>query len=247
MAEDTKPTWRVVKTIPENEDVTSLVIETDQESCDLHGRPGQFASIRVLQESGWSEPHPFTISCQPCGKQMQFTIKHVDAFTSHIRDLKPGTEIQCTGPLGVFCKDIGTKEHIVMIAGGVGITPFLSVLRTFRNEKAGNEILLFWANKTLSDAFACKELAEMAQELNLTVVHALSREDPPNSRPEDKVFYESGRISREMLERYVKSPTASFYLCGPAAMQEALVETLRSCGVSPDAIEKEIFTPPKKK
>ncbi len=247
MVNDSPPTWRVVKTIPENEDVTSLVIETDQDSCDLKGNPGQFASIRVMGDSGWSEPHPFTISCQPCSKRMQFTIKHVDDFTAHIRELKPGTEIKCTGPLGVFCKDIGKKENIVMIAGGVGITPFLSVLRAFREQKAENDILLFWANKTLDDAFARKELEEMARQLNLRVVHVLSREEPPVSRPADGINFEPGHIDKELIQRYVTSSTASFYLCGPPAMQEAIVAALQSSGVSSDSIQKEAFVPPKKK
>ncbi len=247
MVDNTKPTWRVVKTIQENKDVTSLIIETDQDSCDLQGKPGQFASIRVMGESGWSEAHPFTISCQPCSKRMQFTIKHVDDFTTHIRDLEPGTEIQCTGPLGVFCKDIGTKEHIVMIAGGVGITPFLSVLRAFRGQQAENDILLFWANKTLADTFAKEELGQMAKELNLRVVHVLSREEPPAPGKEDKIFYESGHLDGEIIQKYVTSPTASFYLCGPPAMQEATVEALQSCGVSSGSIQKEAFVPPKKK
>ncbi len=241
MEENKKPTWRVVRTIPENEDVTSLVIEAPQDVSDLQDKPGQFASIRVMGESGWSEPHPFTISCRPGDKQMQFTIKNVDQFTAAIRHLEPGTEIQCSGPLGVFCKDIGTKEHIVMIAGGVGITPFLSVLRSFRSQNADNEILLIWANKTLKDIFAKSELDEMARELNLRVVHVLSREKSPLPPSDKAISYTSGHVTHELIEEQVKSPTASFYLCGPPPMQDAVITALQSCGFSTDSIQKEAF------
>lgn len=235
------PAWRVVETIAENQNTTSLIIETDAET-PTH-RPGQFATIRVMREDGWSEPHPFTISCEPSGKRRKFTIKNVGSFTSAVRDLPPGAPIQCSLPYGVFCKDIHDKEYIVMIAGGVGITPFLSVLRAFRQDKAQNRVTLFWANKTLDDAFAAAELEEMTRELALTVVHLISRQpELPPADPSDRIFYEPGRISAALLQKHRAEPIASYYLCGPPAMQDAALAALQDCGVDKDAVQKEAFS-----
>ncbi len=237
-----KKSWRIVETIPENDDVTSLVIETEDGS-PMHHKPGQFASIRVMTDEGWSDAHPFTISCDAHDNRLRFTVKSIGDFTAQVRKLNAGTEVQCSDPLGVFCKDIENQENIVMIAGGVGITPFLSVLRTFRTDKARNKVMLFWSNKTLADAFAEQELIEISKELDLTVVFLLTREkhipDPPEG---GRVFYHEGRLEKDMLEEYNVAPTASFYVCGPPAMQEAVLQMLQSCGISQERVQKEAFT-----
>ncbi len=242
MNDEKKQTWRVVETIPESHDTTTLVIEPEEGSAPLH-KPGQFASIRVLRDDGWSEPHPFTISCAAGTGRFQFTIKRAGKFTNDIPLLQPGTPVQCSLPLGAFCKDIVAKENIVMIAGGVGITPFLSVLRTFREQGARNRITLLWANKTLDDAFDRDELAELASTLDLRVVHVLSRQsDLPKDAADGRISYVAGRIDRELLLRHAVSPTASFYLCGPPAMQDAILAALEACGVDPGQVQKEAFS-----
>ncbi|MGE4297747.1 MAG: FAD/NAD-binding family oxidoreductase [Desulfovibrionaceae bacterium] len=237
------PTWKLAKVAAENEDVTSVFIEAPRDARGkmLERRPGQFATIRVKTGDAWSAPHPFTISCDPDQDQVQFTIKKAGRFTSGLRDLKPGAEIMCQGPFGVFCKDIDTRENIVMIAGGVGITPFLSVLRFFRKNKTHNRVLLFWSNKTVADAFARDELREMTRELDLTVVHVISREEPPTDSGGERIFFEKGRFDRNMLERHGAAPSASFYLCGPPAMQDAVLETLNSCGIDAGNVQREAF------
>ena len=153
-----KDIWKVLKTEKENNDVTSLYLEEGDYERFKDRRAGQYVSIRTLSEDKWSEPHPFTISCAPEDKILRLTIKKTGRFTSAIPDLKPGIPVKCAGHFGDFCKDIETKEKIVMIAGGVGITPFLIVLRHFVNINAKNKVKLSWANKTIDDAFAVEEL-----------------------------------------------------------------------------------------
>ncbi|MFW5837220.1 MAG: FAD/NAD-binding family oxidoreductase [Desulfovibrionaceae bacterium] len=238
--------WRVARTQPESDDVTSLYLEGPVEK--LGGRrPGQFAALRVWDGEGWSEPHPFTISCAPEEETLRFTIKQSGDFTSRVRELAPGTPVQCVGPFGAFCKDIDQHKEIVMVAGGVGITPFLSVLRHFRRTGADNRVVLFWSNKTPADAFAGDELIEMTRELDLKVVHAFSRtspEGPPPSPAPDRVAHIGGRLTRDVLQEHIRTPDASFYVCGPPAMQESVIAELSACGVDPDKVQKEAFTPP---
>ena len=237
-----KPGWKVVQTIKENDEVTSVVIAPEAGQAPPH-KAGQFASIRIMTPEGWSEPHPFTISCDAHDDTYRFTIKNVGDFTAHVDQWQPGTPVQCSGPAGAFCKDIDSKKNIVCIAGGVGITPFLSVLRTFRKEKSGNQMLLFWCNKTLDDAFCRDELAEMAEELNLTVVHVFSRENAlPMPADQGGIHCRLGRLSREILEEFHISPSAAFYVCGPPPMQEAVLGMLQSCGIAPEQVQREAFS-----
>jgi predicted ferric reductase len=244
ITENSKEIWKVLKTERENHDTTSLYLEGDDENFAKR-QAGQWLSLRVLRNDGWSEPHPFTISCAPEDVILRLTIKRAGAFTSAIPDLRPGTPVRCDGPVGVFCRGIDQKVNIVMIAGGVGITPFLSVLRHFRNMRAKKQVKLFWTNKTVDDAFAADELQEMTKELDLFVVHTLSREKDVEKLFQGgflQVHYVSGYVTRDLLQTQVDLSNASFYVCGPPKMQEFVLGELEACGVSPDSVEKEKFS-----
>lgn len=234
----------VVRIAPENYDTTSIVFSGPGMERFKGRKAGQFAAIRVFRDGAWSEAHPFTLSSAPGDDALRMTIKKSGAFTSMIPDLEPGTPIQCAGPFGKFCADIDERTRVVMIAGGVGITPFLSVLRHFKETSAANEVLLFWSNKTLDDAFAAAELEALAASLNLRVVHVLTRvrsEDMPKSSETNMISYESGRLDCAMLRRHLNWSGASFYVCGPPPMQEAVLTVLDECGIDKESIQKEAF------
>jgi len=240
---------KIIKVEKENDDTTSIFFSGPDMERFKNRKPGQYASIRIFKDGAWSTPHPFTLSCAPGDETLRMTIKKSGAFTSLIPDIEPGTPIQCTGPYGQFCKDIGTSTEVVMIAGGVGITPFLSVLRHFRETAADNAITLFWANKTANDAFAAQELEELTRRLKLHVVHVFSRVEPADQtkgpvfddgRP-GKISHEYGRLNQTIFLRHITTTDASFYLCGPSAMQQAVLEELSLCGVEPGRVDKEAF------
>ena len=239
-----KNIWNVVKVVPENHEIYSLYLEGSDEKFAKR-KAGQFVSISIMKPDGWSEPHPFSIASAPEDSILRMTIKKAGQFTSAIPDLKPGTEVRCMGPLGVFCKDIDTKPKIFMMAGGVGITPFLSVLRHFRNIKAKNIVTLFWVNRTMEDVFATEEIQEMTRDLTLRVVYCLSRADDVEGyyrQERPGVFYEKGRLSGEILKRHGATKDASFHLCGPPPMMESAIAEAGSLNVDQKAIEKENFS-----
>lgn len=235
--------WKVVRVVPENHEVNSVYLEGADEKLSAR-RAGQFASIRVPRQDGWSEPHPFTISAAPEDALLRLTIKKEGAFTSAIPNLTPGTPVKVAGPLGVFCRGIDEKPEIVMIAGGVGITPFLSVLRHFRGGKAKNRVLLFWGNKTVAETFCLDEIRAMTRELDLTVVHCLSREESVDGHFDagtPGMLFEKGRISADILKRHGMKPGAAVYICGPPAMMDTALKELETLGVDPAAVEQERF------
>jgi NAD(P)H-flavin reductase len=241
--QEQKNICKVVKIVQENHDSNSLYLEGSDERF-IGRKAGQYASIRIMRPDGWSEPHPFTISGAPEDALLRLTIKKEGKFTSAISDLKPGAPVKCMGPLGVFCKDIDAKPSSVMIAGGVGITPFMSVLRHFRNIKAPNKITLFWVNRTIEDIFSTEEIKQMSRELNLNVVYCLSRDDDVNRYVDTlypNVYYEKGRLNEDILKRHGVVRDAAFYLCGPPPMMESALNDLQKVGVAPDSVEREKF------
>ena len=194
---------KIVKVVRENDDINTVYLEGVAEQ--FAGRKaGQFLSVSMPVADGWSRMHPFTISSAPEEPLLSLTIRKQGEFTSVLPDLKPGTPLKCMGPLGVFCQDIDSKPFIVMIAGGVGVTPFLSVLRHFRNTEAGNKVKLFWVNKIIADVFCVDEINEMTNSLDLTVVHCLSRENDAQRYFQPhyaRVRYEKGHVSADILKR----------------------------------------------
>jgi predicted ferric reductase len=242
--EGSEKTWKILKIEPENHDTTSLYLEGYDERL-ANRRAGQWASIRVLRDDGWSEPHPFTISCAPEDEILRFTIKKAGVFTSSIQELEPGTPVRVEGPFGVFCRDIEKRQESAMIAGGVGITPFLSVLRYFSNIRTKNRVTLFWTNKTVEDVFAADELKEMTRELNLKVIHTISREKEVEKYFQAAypyVLYVPGYATRELLQEHLDVTGTSFYVCGPPRMQESALKELEACGVDPKSVEREHFS-----
>jgi len=235
---------KVIKVVPENQDINSLYLEVSDDKFN-HRKAGQFASLTIMGTDGYSQPHSFSISGAPEESDLRLTIKNVGKFTSLIPDLKPGTSLICKGPFGAFCKDIDIKPSIVLLAGGVGIAPFLSVLRHFRNIKAGNKVVLFWVNKSMEDVFSSDEINAMTNELSLKVIYCLSREDDiqkyfRSNYPE--VFYEKGRLSSDVLVKYGITGNATFYLCGPLPMMESTLMELGKVDVDAAAVQQERFT-----
>ena len=242
--QDRKNVCTVIKVVPENQEINSLYLQTPDEGFGVR-KAGQYATIRTMRPEGWSEPHPFTISGAPEDPFIRMTIKQEGAFTRAIPNLKPGDTVKCMGPFGVFCRDIDARPAIVMIAGGVGITPFLSVLRHFRNTHSNNAVTLFWANKGKDEIICADEIKAMTGELNLKVVHALSRDEnaPAYYDPAyPRVIYEKGRLNPEVFNRHGVFAGPACYLCGPPPMMESALSDLNQLGIAPDTVERERFS-----
>lgn len=234
----------VVKVVPEKEDTFSVFLRIYGGLKDMGQRkPGQFALLRIPRGRGFSEPHPFTLSCPPESPHLQFTFKISGRFTRGLWGLLPGTLVRCEGPYGVFCRDAPFQPSLALIAGGVGITPFLSLLRHFRLSGHFVPAVLIWANRTRANVFAKEELDALAQEIPLRVVHVLSREGPERSSSDKggKVSVVYGHITGTMLQHHIP-PTSAVYLCGPPAMQKAILRQIqRALAISPKIVRRELF------
>ena len=228
---DPERVWSVAAVREETRDTTTLVLRHDG-GCPHFAarRPGQFAVVRLPRVPHLDEPHPFTLSGATAAdpNRLELTVKVAGDFTEEFVRLTPGTEVLCEGPYGVFCADVLEQERLVFIAGGVGATPFLSVLRTFAVTGQAVPALFIWSNKRRRDVFAAEELADLCTRLPLRVVHCLSRETPESvaALPQTPgVTYQSGRVDAERLASLCDG-CESFYLCGPELFQESVLRCL---------------------
>lgn len=188
--------------------------------------PGQFAWITLFGTPFTDREHPFSFSgsAEECGR-ISFTIKSLGDFTSKIKELKSGQIAYVDGPYGAFSVDRHPHaKEIVFIAGGIGITPIMSMLRTLVDRKDIRPITLLYANKTLDSVTFYDEIESLKDRMNLKVIHVL--ESPPAEWNGERGF-----ITAKMLEKYLpKNHTQNaceIFICGPTPMMDAVEKNLR--------------------
>jgi predicted ferric reductase len=199
--------------------------------------PGQFAWITVGRSPYQIREHPFSVSSSADGDgEIRFTIKEAGDFTRTIGLLEPGTRAYVDGPYGAFSYERSQAEGFVFLAGGIGVSPILGMLRTLADRGDRRPMWLFYANPTWDDVAIRDELDEFADRLDLRVVHVL--EDPPEGWTGG-----SGFISADLLD--AELPAASrryqYFICGPDAMMDAVEELLLQRGVPHGQIALERF------
>jgi predicted ferric reductase len=203
--------------------------------------PGQFAFIRPVSGALPREEHPFTIASPPTRPEaLQFIIRACGTWSRAVPRLKKGDIIAVAGPYGLFSHHAAPGSGpLVMIAGGIGITPILSMLRTMADRGENRPVLLLWSNRTREHLILPAEFAELAQRLpNLTVVHLLSRDaDAPG------VLH--GRLDQKELAAQLGSlphRETTIFLCGPEAMMKQVHRALKNLGFPGRAIRREVFS-----
>lgn len=197
-------------------------------------RPGQFVYVSFVQPGFPTEEHPFTLSSGG-DVPIALTVKAGGSFTARLGELRPGSQALVDGPYGLFTLDREPAGRpLVFLAGGIGITPFLSFLRSLPSPSK-RSIRLFWNVRTFAEAFAHTELSERARmDGRFEYTLLLSREDAPGAQ--------HARLTPETLSRLVEMPSdAAYYLCGPEAQMHSLIRALTSRGVPPARIHFERF------
>jgi len=189
--------------------------------------PGQATEVSVNTPELKDEKRPFTFTCLNREPYLEFTIKIYPSHkgvTNELGKLKPGAELIIRDVWGA----ITYKGKGVFIAGGAGITPFISIFRDLREkgEVSGNKLI--FANKTKADIILEKELKDM---LGDEFINILSDE-------KDKGYFH-GMITEDFLKDNI-GDSRKFYLCGPPPMMDAVKKQLDSLGVGENSITLEV-------
>ncbi len=223
------PIYRVGRVSRPADNVTTIEFALEKGRAINHN-PGQFAFFRFLDRFPGPEEHPFTISD---AENPAITAKALGDFTAKLPDVKEGARVRIDGPYGVFSyRSIPKDRPLVFIAGGIGITPFLSMLRGLRREHDERSPLLLWSVRRKSEFIYLNELQQFAD-----VKPLLSNEDEPWEGVRGVFGYEvlADLVPAEMLER------ASFFICGPPPMMAAVRDALSRLGVSKQRMHWEQF------
>jgi predicted ferric reductase len=204
--------------------------------------PGQFHFLTLKRAPGLPvEEHHFTISSSPARRDfVSSTIKESGDFTATIGRTAPGDTAVVQGPFGHFSYLLHPEDSdMVFLAGGIGITPLMSMLRHMRDTASDKAVTFLYANRTEADIVFRGELAAMEAggHPRLTVKHILSRPGPGWEG-------ESGHLDADMLLRLCGGSLAgkAFYLSGPPGFVAGTLEVLGRLGVSSGRIRREAFS-----
>jgi predicted ferric reductase len=190
--------------------------------------PGQFGWL-ILGESPWTiHQHPFSFSssAEETG-WIELTIKELGDFTSTIGETSVGTTAYIEGPYGAFVPDDSPRQGMVCIAGGVGVTPIMSMLRTLADQNDPRPIILIYGNGERENILFHEELEALKDRLNVSIIYVLSRPDEAWDGIE-------GRLTPDIIGPYL--PLASddsreYFVCGPEGMMDSVEPFLAENGV----------------
>jgi predicted ferric reductase len=197
----------------------------------LEPAPGQFIFLR---RDFWSGVRPFTVSHydRKTG-ELSVSVKALGKMTSRLQEIQPGETVFIDGPYGVFAREaLESSRPLVMIAGGIGITPFIRLLQELAG-KTERELYLFYGNKFSSEIVYGDDIAAMDQ---VRIIHVLS--DQPDY-PGEKGFITMALLKKH-LDRDLKE--YEFLICGPPVMTEKLIAGLAGEGVPAGQAHYELFS-----
>jgi predicted ferric reductase len=196
----------------------------------LYTEPGQFFRWRFLTRELWWQSHPYSLSAMPQRDLMRITVKVRGDHSGSLASLEPGTRIIAEGPYGAFTPML-SRRRVLLVAGGVGITPIRAMFAALPNQASGGITLIYRASHPRDVVFS-RELDAIASDRQ-AVLHYLigsRREfgfDPLNTHSLQQVI--------PGLHRY------EAYVCGPAGMTQTVIASLRAAGVPSRRIHHESF------
>jgi ferredoxin-NADP reductase len=214
-------------------------------------KAGQFMDLTLIdppETDAEGNRRGYSINSAPDDSELIFTTRLRDtAFKRMLRTMPLGTEVKVEGPFGNLTLHNNASRPALLLAGGIGITPFRSIVRWAAHKKLPHRILLFYANRRPEDAPFLDELGGLARENPCFTVIPTMTKMSDSRQPWNG---ETGYITHELIERYLKrgqSPGQElsepiYYMAGPPAMVAGLRTMLNKANVDDDDIRTEEFT-----
>jgi predicted ferric reductase len=218
---------RVADVVEEAPGVVSLRIE-GRRLDRLSARAGQFFIWRFLAGGRWWTAHPFSLSRAPDGRSLRITVKALGDHSARVGDIPVGTRVVAEGPFGVFTEAARRRENVLLIAGGIGITPIRALM-----EEMGGEIIVLYRAVSDDDLVFRAELDRLAAERGIELQYIVG----------DHATEEGSRLlsPAHLRELVPDIEDRDIFVCGPPAMTEAAVRNVRAAGVRRRHIHAERF------
>jgi predicted ferric reductase len=218
---------RVTDVVEEGPGIVSLHI-AGRGLRRLDAQAGQFFLWRFLTRDSWWKSHPFSLSAAPRDESLRITVKALGDFTSAIDRIRPGTRIVTEGPFGVFTEEVRKREKVLLVAGGIGITPIRALL-----EEISGDVIVVYRVLTREDVVFEDELSQLVGARDV-VLHLVAGDH----RTEEGARLLTTEHLRELVPDVAERDV---YICGPPAMADAIEKSVRAAHVPKRHIHTERF------
>lgn len=224
----------------ESEGIMSFILSPEDGRPVLRHRPGQYLTFRFDSAGRPEFKRNFSISCGPNDDHYRITVKRqadggASAFLHD--EAVPGTIVECTPPAGDFFLSAAPERPVVLLSGGVGLTPMVSMLEVIA--EAHPKVDVWYVHGTTSRATHAldEDIRALAERHGGTKVATFYE------RREDSDDAETGLVTIEWLRANTPFEQADFYLCGPRPFLQAFVPGLIGAGVPSGQVHYELFGP----
>lgn len=212
---------RVLSVVPEGPGVVSVYIG-GRHLDELPARAGQFFLWRFLTRDSWWEAHPYSLSAMPDGTTLRITVKALGDASAALPRVRPGTRVLAEGPYGAFTLEQRRRHGVLLIGGGVGVTPIRALLEELVG--TGADAVVVYRVSDARDAVLVDELQWLAHQCGARLHVVIG----PSTA--------TGRYGPIMGPRHLAALVPGIrhrevYLCGPAGMTDAVLRTLGELGV----------------
>jgi predicted ferric reductase len=228
--------YRIVSVTAERGDAWTLTLEPIGHA-GFTFEPGQFSWLTLRSSPFAMKEHPFSMSSAPDARgRLEFTIKELGDFTRTVKHIEAGETAYVDGPYGAFTIDRYESPGYVLIGGGIGMAPLLSMLRALAERADRRPHLLVMANSRWERATFWEAVQDLSRRINLRVVHVL--EEPP-----EQWTGERGYVTLDILGRHLPENRGDveYFICGPIPMIRAVERALYALGVPLGRCHSELF------
>ncbi|ATL32251.1 ferric reductase-like transmembrane domain-containing protein [Streptomyces formicae] len=216
---------RVVAVRPEAPGVVSVHL-TGEHLDELGGEPGQFLRWRFMAPGLWWTANPYSLSAPAHPRRLRITVKAAGGHSAALARLAPGTRVWAEGPYGGFTANRRTAPLVLLLAGGVGITPLRTLFETLPGQ-----VTLVYRARTVEDLALRGELDAIAARRRATVRYVV----------DEPALYSSPLTAQGLSSLVPDLAAHDVYLCGPPGMTRAATAALRQAGVPARRIHHESF------
>jgi predicted ferric reductase len=214
---------RVTHVVPEGPGVVSLYV-SGRRLPELGAQAGQFFRWRFVTRDGWWQAHPFSLSAAPGATTLRITVKALGDHSRSLRRLRPGVRVLAEGPYGGFTADRRVNDHVLLIAGGIGIAPIRALLDDL---PPGRAVLIYRA-RSERDLVLRAEIDALAARTGTRVIYLARTPREALSAPS------IGQMVPDVAWRDV-------FVCGPPGMVQAVLGALRRLKVPKRQIHVDPF------
>ncbi len=237
----------VNKVVNETEDAISIHFDQPADG-NVTYRSGQFFTI-VADINGNEVRRAYSLCSSPyTDKDLAVTVKRVEGglMSNYLNEnLKAGANLKLMPPIGNFVTDFAAnnQRHVVLVGGGSGITPLISIAKSALDQESNSKVSLIYANRNINSIIFKSALEELANkyEGRFNMLHVLEETS-------DEIASYEGYVTKEIIENalaklpQMPATDTVFFTCGPGPMMDVVVSSLASIGVDDSRVHKESFT-----